>query len=94
MKIIFKVEGIHFKDFTQVYFYELERNKELKKYDLLNILLNNNSEIEIISQKSMYLPRNFYALHKLYKKVWISKEIGKDNSQGHTYKSILYEKSI
>ncbi|HDO9658078.1 TPA: NERD domain-containing protein [Clostridioides difficile] len=92
MKIIFKVEGIHFKDFTEAYFYKLERNKVLKKYDLLNILLNNNSKIGLISKKSMYLPRNFYVLHKLYKKVWMSKEIGKDNSQGHTYKSMLHEK--
>nr|WP_033044977.1 hypothetical protein [Clostridium botulinum] len=92
----FSLNRIEYENFIEKYFFNITNrsNNSNIKMRLIDCLASDDIYIGMLDKKHIYFPRNYYWKYRWFNKIWRSKEIRKNVSEGKTYKSKKHEEEI
>ncbi|WP_321992944.1 hypothetical protein [Clostridium butyricum] len=96
VKKILSLNRIEYENFIEKYFFNITNrssNSNIKRR-LIDCLASDDIYIGMLDKKYIYFPRNYYWKYRWFNKIWRSKEIRKNVSEGKTYKSKKHEEEI
>lgn len=96
VKSFFYVNRIECENFIKKYFFDIKKciNNSNTKIRLIDCLASDDIHIGMLDERYMYFPRNYYWIYRWFNKIWRSKEVIKNDSEGKTYKSKKHEEEV